>query len=116
MEPNSDTPPRTVFERLFEIFNLRNPERKYKKGHLLLRKTERVCALRSNVTERHVTVWLSCLGEAFSKIVWHMLSLVESTFLFTKLNYGDVVVKITFCRRTVFNRNVDFCQTIMYEY
>ena len=45
-----------------------------------------------------------------------MLSLVESTFLFTKLNYGDVVVKITFCRGTVFNRNADFCQTIMYEY
>ena len=52
-------------------------------------KNERVCALRSNVTERHVTVCLSCLGEAFSKIVWHMLSLVASTFLFTKLKYGD---------------------------
>ena len=42
------------------------------------------------MTERHVTVWLSCLGEAFSKIVWHMLSPVESSFLFTKLKYGDV--------------------------
>ena len=53
-------------------------------------KTERVCAIRLNVTERHVTVCLSCLDEAFSKIVWHMLSLVASTFLFTKLKYGDV--------------------------
>ena len=42
-----------------------------------------------------------------------MLSLVESTFLFTKLKYGDVgsgglfaksgvALKMTFCRRTVF--------------
>ena len=60
---------RLVVERLYEIFYQRNPERKYKKGYLLFRKTERVCTLRSNVTERPVLVWISCLGEAFLKIV-----------------------------------------------
>ena len=43
---------------------------------------------RSNVTERQVTLWLSCLGEAFFK---NSLAYAQSgRFLFTKLKYGDV--------------------------